>query len=88
MFTRRVVLLITGLTGATRLVHPVLSAAHSGRTFAKEAASRVSSETVAALFKIHRDGDGAKYALYWIRPPHFSFFQSQKNWARWLVRRW
>lgn len=60
VFTRQVVVLITALTGATLQVHPVLSATHSGRTFAKEAESRVSPETPVALFKIGRDGDGVK----------------------------
>ena len=80
VFTRQVVVLITALTGATLLVHPVLSAAHSGRTFTKEAESGVSPETPVALFKIGRDGDGVKYALYSSRPPAaLQFFSEPKE---------
>ena len=69
IFVRQMVLMVAVLSSISLLVYPVISQRESGKSFVKKVEARVTSQTPVVLFKIKRDGDGVKYALYSKRSP-------------------
>lgn len=78
--------LATGLSGANLLAEPVISKMESGRSFVEASENLTDSNVPVALYGIHYDREGVKYALYSSRRPETLHFISRIDEARKLPR--